>query len=159
MSVVQDTEEHSDIVTNLEATQKHLDFINAGSSRALSTLPSSVTTGLENAPPPASVQPSSLLAAAQVEEQKRSAVHVEKKVRAKRVPKGVVPGVTPPPDPERWLKKNERTTFHSGHKKKKGGGGGATQGIVETAGSAGTGGGNAGGGGGGAGKGKGRKKK
>lgn len=55
----------------------------------------------------------------------------EKKVRIKRVPKGVIPGVTPPPDPERWLKKSERSTFGQVGKKRRGGaGGGATQGVV-----------------------------
>jgi signal recognition particle subunit SRP72 len=38
-------------------------------------------------------------------------------------------GVTPLPDPERWLKKSERSTFGAGGKRKKGGG--ATQGAVE----------------------------
>jgi signal recognition particle subunit SRP72 len=62
------------------------------------------------------------------------AVPTPKKVRMSRVPKGVIPGVTPPPDPERWLKKSERSTFGQGKKKKGagGGGGGATQGSVET---------------------------
>jgi signal recognition particle subunit SRP72 len=60
-----------------------------------------------------------------------TAVQEKKKVRMARVPAGVVPGVTPPPDPERWLKKSERSTFMQGNKKKKGGGGGATQGSVE----------------------------
>ena len=48
-----------------------------------------------------------------------------------RVPAGVIPGVTPAPDPERWLKKSERSTFGQG-KKRKGpsGGGGATQGSA-----------------------------
>jgi signal recognition particle subunit SRP72 len=51
-----------------------------------------------------------------------------------RVPKGVVPGVTPPPDPERWLKKSERSTFGQGRKRRGGGGGGGTQGsTVESA--------------------------
>ena len=70
-----------------------------------------------------------LAAVSQVE----SAVPVatEKKVRTKRIPKGVVVGVTPMPDPERWLKKSERSTFSSG-KRRKGGGGGATQGSVES---------------------------
>jgi len=151
-----DTEEHSDIVTNLEATQKHLDFINTGYSRALSALPAAVSTGLETAPPPAPAQPSSLYIAAQSVEQKKTDTLAEKKVRIKRVPKGVVPGVTPPPDPERWLKKSERSAFHSGHKRKKGGGGGgATQGAMDSTGGAASG----GVGGGGAGKGKGKKKK
>jgi signal recognition particle subunit SRP72 len=54
-------------------------------------------------------------------------------VRKKRVPKGVIPGVTPLPDPERWLKKSERTNaFNQFGKKRKAGGGGATQGIVDS---------------------------
>ena len=54
-----------------------------------------------------------------------------KKVRMKRVPKGVIPGVTPAPDPERWLKKSERTNYGQGnYRKRKGVGGGATQGAV-----------------------------
>lgn len=49
----------------------------------------------------------------------------------KRVPKGVVPGVTPPPDPERWVKKSERSTFGQGAgRRRKAGGGGATQGSA-----------------------------
>lgn len=55
----------------------------------------------------------------------------EKKVRTKRIPKSVVLGSTPLPDPERWLKKSERSTFGMG-KRKKAGGGGATQGSVES---------------------------
>jgi signal recognition particle subunit SRP72 len=62
-----------------------------------------------------------------------------RKVRARRVPKGIVPGVTPPPDPERWLKKSERSTFQQARGKKKGSGG-ATQGVVESAGGSATGG-------------------
>jgi signal recognition particle subunit SRP72 len=56
-----------------------------------------------------------------------------KSVRKKRVPKGVIPGVTPPPDPERWLKRSERTNvFNQSGKKRKTGGGGATQGMVDS---------------------------
>lgn len=51
----------------------------------------------------------------------------EKKVR---LPKGVVLGVTPPPDPERWLKKSERSNFGQKRRKGGGGGGGATQGSA-----------------------------
>jgi signal recognition particle subunit SRP72 len=53
------------------------------------------------------------------------------KARARRVPAGVVLGVTPPPDPERWLKKSERSTYMQGRGKRKGG---ATQGLVESGG-------------------------
>jgi signal recognition particle subunit SRP72 len=53
--------------------------------------------------------------------------------RKSRVPKHVIPGVTPPPDPERWIKKRERTRVETrggkrGGKKKEGMGAGATQG-------------------------------
>lgn len=152
-----DTEEHSDILTNLEATQKHLDFIDSGFSRALDALPSSLTSALESVPPPAPPQTSFLAASSSVviaEEEKKAPA--PKKIRPKRVPPGVTPGVTPPPDPERWLKKSERSTFHSSHKKKKGGGGGATQGFVESVSTPSAGGGGSGGGGG---KPKGKKKK
>ncbi|KAI0753567.1 hypothetical protein C8Q80DRAFT_1152911 [Daedaleopsis nitida] len=128
------TEEHSDILTNLEAAQKHLDFLTSGFLHALDALPSSVSNSLQTAPPPQQQQQqaasvsalASASAPAPVESQKA------KKVRMKRVPKAVVPGVTPPPDPERWLKKSERTTFGQGRRRK--GGGGATQGAMEPAG-------------------------
>ncbi|KAK7691524.1 hypothetical protein QCA50_004923 [Cerrena zonata] len=151
-----DTEEHSDILTNLEAAQKHLDFINQDYLRSLDVLPASLTSTIESAPPPPPPQPSSALQAASssapFDEQKRPVA--PKKVRVKRVPAGVVPGVTPPPDPERWLKKSERSTFHAGggHKKRKGGGG-ATQGVVESVHPSSSGGSTPGG------KGKGKKKK
>ena len=47
--------------------------------------------------------------------------------RKSRIPKGVIPGVTPPPDPERWIKRSERTRVETGGKKKKSG---ATQGAI-----------------------------
>lgn len=124
----QGTEEHSDILTNLQASQTHLDFITAGYLRALDTLPPSVTSTLEAAPPPqasTSAAPATAVAAA------APAPAAPKKAHAKRIPKGVVPGVTPPPDPERWLKKSERSTFTTGRKRKGGGGygPGATQGA------------------------------
>ncbi|KAJ3491470.1 hypothetical protein NLI96_g721 [Meripilus lineatus] len=128
-----DTEEHSDVITNLEASQKHLDFINTGYLHALDALPNSLTNTLEAAPPPSQPHVPTIftsLNASTLDEQQKA--KPSKKVRAKRVPTGVVPGVTPPPDPERWLKKSERSTFHAGHKRRKGGGG-ATQGLVESA--------------------------
>lgn len=136
ISVLQHSEEQSDILTNLEAAQRHLDFINTGFLNALDVLPASVTSGLESAPPPA--PPTSSLVV-------RTAVSTShpidgegqktKKMRAKRVPAGVVPGVTPPPDPERWLKKSERSTFSQGARRRRGGpgyGSGATQGVVDS---------------------------
>ncbi|KAI0262183.1 hypothetical protein BC834DRAFT_925285 [Gloeopeniophorella convolvens] len=130
------TEEHSDILTNLQASQKHLDFINTNYLRSLDALGSEVTNALETAPPPA---PSSTHIATKGAVASTSAAHDTgkeqvpvRKVRARRVPKGVVPGVTPPPDPERWLKRSERSTFQQARGKRKGGGG-ATQGVVESA--------------------------
>ena len=150
-------------MTNLEAAQKHLDFINSGFLRALDALPSSVTSTLEFTPPPP--PPISSLVLRNTITDSRvpdGAEKKPKKVRSKRVPAGVTPGVTPPPDPERWLKKSERSTFGQGTKKRRGGfGGGATQGVVDNS-TSGTGtnatsgakGSNAGGG-----RGKGKKKK
>ena len=140
---VQGSEEYSDILTNLQASQKHLDFINTDYLRVLDGLSSDVTGSLEHAPPPV---PSSLSYGTTLGAP--SAVKPEdvggksapmREVRVRRVPKGVVPGVTPPPDPERWLKKSERSTFQQPRGKRKGGGG-ATQGLVESLGGSTTGG-------------------
>ena len=113
-----------------------MDFIDTGYLRAVDALPASVTNTLETAPPP---QLSSSLTAtlAAVSQAGAGPAVREKKVRAKRVPKGVVLGVTPPPDPERWLKKSERSTFNTGKRRKAGGGGGATQGSAVDSGPAG----------------------
>ncbi|KAJ8515826.1 hypothetical protein ONZ45_g6810 [Pleurotus djamor] len=123
------SEEHSDVLTNLQASQKHLDFINTKYLQVLDTLPSSLANSLESSPPPA--QATSALkvtvAAASVPSKEQSK-DAPKKPRKSRIPAGVVPGVTPPPDPERWLKKSERSTFSQG-KRRKAGGGGATQGA------------------------------
>ncbi|KAH9915348.1 hypothetical protein B0H21DRAFT_781920 [Amylocystis lapponica] len=125
------SEEQSDILTNLDAAQAHLDFLAAGFQRALAQLPAALTGSLETAPPPAA--PSSAVVALAQEQASAPPEKPVRKVRAKRVPAGVVPGVTPPPDPERWLKKSERTVATSG-RRRKGGGGGATQGAMESAG-------------------------
>jgi len=132
------SEEHSDILTNLTASQKHLDFINTDFLHALDALPTSLTTNIETNPPPS--QPVSSVAAALASSSLSGAPTAgddpaprpPKTVWKSRVPKGVVPGVTPPPDPERWLKKSERSTFGQGNRKRRGGGGGggATQGST-----------------------------
>ncbi|KAJ3491453.1 hypothetical protein NLI96_g718 [Meripilus lineatus] len=115
-------EPHSNVITNLEASQKHLDFVNTGYLHALDALPNSLTNTLEAALPPSQPHvPTFFTNAPALDEQQKATP--SKKVRAKRVPTGVVPGVTPPPDPERWLKKSERSNFHAGHKRRKGGGG------------------------------------
>jgi len=158
------TEEHSDILTNLQASQKHLDFINTDYLRALDRLPTSLSNSLETSPPPAQ-SASSLVAslgafgsastARGAENETPQQKAITKKARARRVPASVVPGVTPPPDPERWLKKSERSTYVQARGKKKGGGG-ATQGSVEGGGVGATSNQSRGGGGGHA---KGKKKK
>lgn len=89
-----------------------------------------MSNNLESAPLPQPPSAAATIASA-IASQETDIAKKEKKVRMKRVPKGVVLGVTPPPDPERWLKKSERSTFNAGGKRKKGGGG-ATQGIVES---------------------------
>jgi len=131
-------------LTNLQASQIHLDFINADYLRVLDGLSSDVTGSLEHAPPP--VPPSSsyspnlgAVPSANEPEDVGGKSAPVRKVRARRVPKGVVPGVALPPDPERWLKKSERSTFQQARGKRKGGGG-VTQGLVESVGSSTTGG-------------------
>ncbi|KAF9047597.1 hypothetical protein BJ165DRAFT_1526887 [Panaeolus papilionaceus] len=128
-----DSEEHSDILTNLQASQKHLDFINTGFLRALDGLPAPIRSTLETAPPPtqhsATALISSASAIANASTSAQNSQVVPKKVRKSRLPAGVIPGVTPLPDPERWLKKSERSTFLHG-RKRRGGGGGATQGST-----------------------------
>jgi len=125
----QDSEEQSDILTNLQASQQHLDFLEKGYLQALGQLPNTVTANLESNPPPVVTSNSIATAtlAAPPPDSKKAEAPV-KKVRKSRVPAGVIPGVTPPPDPERWLKKSERSTFNQG-RRRKGAGGGATQGI------------------------------
>ncbi|KAG6331442.1 hypothetical protein ID866_7648 [Astraeus odoratus] len=126
------SEEYSDVLTNLTASQKHLDFITSGFLRALDALPSSIISTIETSSPPTS-HPTPVLRDSHTAQNKQTPedppVKKTKTVRKKRVPKGVIPGVTPAPDPERWLKKSERSNYGQG-KKRKGAGGGATQGIV-----------------------------
>ncbi|KAI3608952.1 signal recognition particle 72 kda [Moniliophthora roreri] len=156
-----DSEEHSDILTNLQAAQRHLDFIESGFLRSLDSLPASLRNNIDTLPPPPQQSTSTVaaaIAASNVSTSKESAIPApKKKVRMSRVPKGVIPGVTPPPDPERWLKKSERSTVQGhGKKKKGGGGGGATQGSAGADYNAPV---SGVGGSGGGGKGKGKKKK
>jgi len=112
-----------------------MDFINTDFLRALDALPSSLTASLESSAPPSQPAPSitATLASSTIipKGPLEGPVKKEKKVRMGRVPAGVVPGVTPPPDPERWLKKSERSTVTQSKRRKGGGGGGATQGSVE----------------------------
>jgi signal recognition particle subunit SRP72 len=113
-----------------------MDFINKDFLRALDSLPTSVTTSLESSHPP--IQPSASIATTHIlptivsGDPPNDIAKKVNKVRMGRVPAGVVPGVTPPPDPERWLKKSERSITLQGKRRKGGGGGGATQGSVES---------------------------
>ncbi|KAJ7683423.1 hypothetical protein B0H17DRAFT_887045, partial [Mycena rosella] len=117
-------EEQAVIQTNIDAASAHLDFINSTFLHALDALPS---TQLEDAPP---------LSSASVFVHAPAAVPTPAMVKATekkkpRLPRGVVLGITPLPDPERWLKKSERASF--GQRRRKGGaggGGGATQGSA-----------------------------
>ncbi|RDB20581.1 hypothetical protein Hypma_012197 [Hypsizygus marmoreus] len=130
------SEEYSDLSTNLRAAHQHLDFINTGYLKALDALPTSLTTSLEsNPPPPQQAYHATAVLQQSTQSTVAPAPPPEKQVRKSHVPAGVIPGVTPPPDPERWLKKTERSTYGQGRRRKGPGGSGATQGSasVETA--------------------------
>ncbi|KAK0443896.1 uncharacterized protein EV420DRAFT_1277752 [Desarmillaria tabescens] len=147
------SEEHTDILTNLSAAQLHLDFLLQDTASFSQLLPPSIASSLESGPPPA-IASSSI--ASTVHVSTTQPIPTTKKVRTSRVPKGITPGVSPAPDPERWLKKSERSTYQQSKKKGRGGGGGgATQGLTEPATG---GGGGSSNNGGGAGKKKGKKK-
>ncbi|QRW25297.1 SRP72 domain protein [Rhizoctonia solani] len=114
-------EEQTDINTNLSAVQSHIDFLQSGFYDSLRASGVNVSQ-LEDAPAPAPpLQP----------------IHSPaplKGPRKGRLPKHVVLGVTPMPDPERWIKKRERTyvTFAQGRKGKgKGRKEGATAGYSQ----------------------------
>ncbi|KAJ7484204.1 hypothetical protein FB451DRAFT_1231780 [Mycena latifolia] len=148
-------EEHADVLTNIQACSAHLDFINTTFLHALDALPASLQTQIEDAPPPAVTAPASALTTAASAAPVAPAAPVAVKEKKVKLPAGIVPGVTPPPDPERWLKKSERTSFNQKRRRGAGGGGGggATQGsaadvpvVVESKGGA-------------SGKGKGKKRK
>jgi signal recognition particle subunit SRP72 len=126
----QSSEEHEDIVTDLHAAQEHLDFLESGYLSSIDALRPSLLASLESAPPPtqASALPSAAAVSTAAGSTSAAPAPAPKKTRARRVPKGVVPGVTPAPDPERWIKKSERSTFSTRRRGNKAGG--ATQGIV-----------------------------
>ncbi|KAJ7216746.1 hypothetical protein B0H12DRAFT_1154129 [Mycena haematopus] len=120
-------EEQADILTNIQAASAHLDFINTNFLHSLDALTTTAQAQLEDAPPPTVAATHAPLAAVSAAPDSQA----PPKERKVRLPKGVVLGVTPPPDPERWLKKSERSTF--GQRRRKGaggGGGGATQGSA-----------------------------
>jgi signal recognition particle subunit SRP72 len=128
-------EEYSDIQTNIAATETNLNFLQTGFQSSIHSLPAhSRGQKLEDMPLPSlthahvtakdsDANPGANAASAEILPPK------PKPARKSRVPKGVVPGVTPPPDPERWIKKSERTRVE-GHGRKKKAGGGATQGST-----------------------------
>jgi len=131
-----DTDEHPDLVTNLSATQSHLDFLEHGWLRALDALEVPVAI-LEEAGAP-SVPTATIIPLASTSKlsvvSEATVPPTAKQSRKSRIPKHVVLGVTPMPDPERWLKKKERTRVEGrGGKKakrKEGMGTGMTQGST-----------------------------
>jgi len=133
----ENTEEHPDLLTNLNATQAHLDFLSNGYLSALNALEISVAD-LEDAGAPAlqsmSASHKTPTLAAATTAANAADPGVPKPPRKSRLPKHVVLGVTPMPDPERWLKKRERTKVEGrgGRKgrRKDGMGVGATQGVA-----------------------------
>ncbi|KAF9517637.1 hypothetical protein BS47DRAFT_1290620 [Hydnum rufescens UP504] len=127
-----DTDEYSDLLTNLGAAQTHLDFLEKDYLQAVHSLPTNASA-LEAAPPPTLPSSHNIL---QPNAQKQNVAVVAlapKTPRKSRVPKHVVLGTTPMPDPERWLKKRERTRVEGRGRKGKtreGMGVGATQGSA-----------------------------
>ncbi|KAF5392282.1 hypothetical protein D9757_001486 [Collybiopsis confluens] len=139
------SEEHDDIQNNLHASQTYLDFINSGylqaidDARSTNPITANALRGIENLPPPTVPSVSAIIPATGTISAAAKGGLIgtgdgKKKVRMKRVPKGVVPGVTPPPDPERWIKKSQRSTQPTyGRKSAKGRATGATQGFTTEA--------------------------
>jgi signal recognition particle subunit SRP72 len=130
------SDEHTDIITNLTAAESHIDFLNKGYLTSLHSLSTPITT-LESSAPPV-IQPLSRSLPIPIPSTSQKPVAEEEKLKLKqprksRLPKHVVLGVTPLPDPERWLKKRERTKTQEGRGKKgkkAGMGLGATQGST-----------------------------
>jgi len=97
--------------------------LRGGFQKSLRSLPQNVVDSLEDAPPPVIVPSTAppIVSTLPTSTNNKADTSAVKKVRASRVPKGVIPGVTPPPDPERWLKKNQRTNVHHTGKRRKAG--------------------------------------
>ncbi|KAG5719390.1 Signal recognition particle 72 kDa like protein [Termitomyces sp. T112] len=176
------TDEHQDIHTNLYASQLSLEFTTTGFVRALGMLPKDLSASLGSGSVPVSAlvhasgagagargarAPRAAAASAAPHASHDTPTHAPKPPRRSRVPRGVVPGLSPPPDPERWVKKSERSAGVGGGRRRRGGGagagaggGGATQGSVGVGvGAEGVGSSSTTGGGGGGAKAKGRKRK
>ncbi|KDQ20132.1 hypothetical protein BOTBODRAFT_51471 [Botryobasidium botryosum FD-172 SS1] len=136
-----DADEHHDIITNLSATQKHIEFLSQGYLTSVHALPVSIAAleaaGAPSLPPAQSAFSASAPASASASQPPKPVAsdQTPKPPRKSRIPAHVVPGVTPMPDPERWLKKRDRTRVQAG-KKGRGRkdhhnfGAGATQGSV-----------------------------
>ncbi|CAE6492625.1 unnamed protein product [Rhizoctonia solani] len=133
------TEEQSDITANLAAVQSHLDFLQSGFYDSIRASGVNVTQ-LEDAPAPAPPTMASALPTTTSTQKSDEAATLApppaKGPRKGRLPGHVVIGVTPMPDPERWIKKRERTyvTFAQGRKgrgkgKKEGATAGYSQGV------------------------------
>lgn len=128
-------EEYSDIQTNIAATETNLTFLQTGFQSSIHSLPAHLRgQRLEDTPLPPLTQTHVTAIGANAgtgvnDANTENPPPKPKSPRKSRVPKGIIPGVSPPPDPERWIKKSERTRVE-GHGKKKKGGGGATQGST-----------------------------
>ncbi|KZT61153.1 hypothetical protein CALCODRAFT_464531 [Calocera cornea HHB12733] len=122
----EDGDESDDILNNLGAAQSYIDFINSGYQGAIHELNLDVSK-LEASPP--TIATTSMTAPSVSNPGKPSPPRLARK---SRIPNHVVLGVTPLPDPERWLKKRDRTKDVRRAKKgkKEGMGAGATQGVA-----------------------------
>ncbi|KAG8749838.1 hypothetical protein FRC12_013202 [Ceratobasidium sp. 428] len=130
-----DTEGQNDVMTNLAAIQSHIDFLQSGFYESLRASGVSVSQ-LEDAPAPAPPTTITTLPSAVAPAAPTAPGPAPKGPRKGRLPKHVVLGVTPMPDPERWIKKRERTyvTFAQGRKgrgkgKREGATAGYSQGV------------------------------
>jgi signal recognition particle subunit SRP72 len=120
-------------MTNLAAVQSHIDFLQSGFYDSLRASGVSVSQ-LEDAPAPAPPATTTVIPSVAVPSAATAPAGTTKGPRKGRLPKHVVLGVTPMPDPERWIKKRERTfvTFSQGRKGKgKGKREGATAGYSQ----------------------------
>ncbi|QRV98213.1 SRP72 domain protein [Ceratobasidium sp. AG-Ba] len=128
-----DAEGQNDVMTNLAAIQSHIDFLRSGFYDSLRASGVSVTQ-LEDAPAPAAPTSATVTLPVSAPATAPAPAAAPKGPRKGRLPKHVVLGVTPMPDPERWIKKRERTyvTFAQGRKGKgKGRKEGATAGYSQ----------------------------
>lgn len=121
-------------MTNLAAVQSHIDFLQSGFYDSLRASGVSVSQ-IEEAPAPAPPTTGTVTVSVPTTTA-APAAPTTKGPRKGRLPKNVVIGVTPMPDPERWIKKRERTyvTFSQGRKgrgkgRKEGATAGYSQGV------------------------------